>query len=309
VTGAPADLASAYAKCRDLNRAAGSSFYWATRLLPRPAQPHVHALYAFARYADDLVDEPATGSDPAVELGAFGDRFLGDLGRGTSTHPILAATVDTAVTYDITATVFERFLSSMTMDLTVTSYETWDDLLVYMDGSAAVIGEMMLPILAPVDHNAALAPARSLGLAFQLTNFLRDIGEDLDRGRQYLPQDDLRRFGVDLTERRRSPEFRDLMRFEIARCRELYSAAEAGIVLLPGRSCRCIAAARALYSQILVEIEDADFDRRCIRAARALYSRILVEIEDADFDVFDHRASVPRRTKLRLATTSTFTSR
>ncbi|NDC27676.1 MAG: phytoene/squalene synthase family protein, partial [Actinobacteria bacterium] len=140
---------------------------------------------------------------------------------------------------------FRRFLRSMTMDLTVEKYETWADLLVYMDGSAAVIGEMMLPILEPTNA-AAIGPARDLGNAFQLTNFLRDVNEDLDRGRVYIPQEDVRRFGVDLSERRCSPQFVELMKFEIARCRELYRSADEGLALLPPQSARSIGAARVL---------------------------------------------------------------
>jgi phytoene synthase len=147
----------------------------------------------------------------------------------------------------------------MTMDLTVTQYDTWDDLLVYMDGSAAVIGEMMLPILEPLQPEA-LGHARDLGNAFQLTNFLRDIDEDLDRNRQYVPQEDLRRFGVDLTERRCTPAFVQLMQFEIERCRELYRNADLGVTMLPPDSARCIEAARVLYSRILEKIEAQDYD-------------------------------------------------
>ena len=156
----------------------------------------------------------------------------------------------------------------MAMDLAVTSYATWDDLLGYMDGSAAVIGEMMLPVLRPTSA-AALQPARQLGLAFQLTNFLRDVAEDLDRGRVYLPAEDLARFAADPWTRRVDDAWRELMRFEIARCRELYRAADVGLTMLPGRS------------------------GRCVRAARVLYARILDRIEDADYDVFSRRARVP----------------
>ena len=131
----------------------------------------------------------------------------------------------------------------------------------YMDGSAAVIGEMMLPILEPPDLAAATPPARALGEAFQLTNFLRDIAEDLDRQRKYVPQEDLARFGVDLAERRCTPEFVALMRFEIERCRELYRHAEEGIAMLPGRSARCVAAAHDLYGRILDRIEAAGLRR------------------------------------------------
>ena len=178
--------------------------------------------------------------------------------------------------FDIDVDAFRRFLRSMTMDLTVETYETWDDLLDYMDGSAAVIGEMMLPILEPTSYEEALPHARDLGNAFQLTNFLRDIDEDLDRGRQYVPQEDIRRFGADLSARRVTPEFVELMRFEIGRCRELYRSADIGIAMLPDRSAKTI------------------------RAAHTLYGRILDEIEAQNYDVFTSRASVSTFEKARL---------
>ena len=148
----------------------------------------------------------------------------------------------------------------MTMDLTVDHYDTWDDLLVYMDGSAAVIGEMMLPILEPTGP-AALRPARDLGNAFQLTNFLRDVAEDLDRGRVYLPQEDLERFGADPRRRQVDDAWRALMRFEIDRCRDAVRSADRGIAMLPP-GVGALRAARPvhLYREILDRIEAADYD-------------------------------------------------
>ena len=134
-----------------------------------------------------------------------------------------------------------------------------------MEGSAAVIGEMMLPVLEPTSP-AATAPARSLGLAFQLTNFLRDVGEDLDRGRVYMPQEDLDRFGVDITLRRATPEWQAFLAYEIERNRALYAFADTGIALLPPRSARCVGTARVLYSRILDRIEAADYDVFSTRA-------------------------------------------
>ena len=149
-----------------------------------------------------------------------------------------------------------------------------------MDGSAAVIGEMMLPILEP-RTDAATGPARDLGLAFQLTNFLRDVGEDLDRGRVYLPAEDVQRFGADPRRRRADEPWRRLMRFEIERARRLYASADEGIALLPPASARCVRAARILYAEILDEIEAAGYDvfsararvptwRKAVVAARAM---------------------------------------
>ncbi len=276
----PVTLDESYALCREFNKRHGTTYYWSTKVLPAIKRHHVHALYAFARYADDIVDEiPAQGGRDvptdvrAAALRDFGERFFDDLAAGRSDDPILKAVVHTVRAFDIDIEAFHRFLRSMTMDLTIESYDTWDDLLVYMDGSAAVIGEMMLPILEPSDYDVALPHARDLGNAFQLTNFLRDIDEDLDRGRQYIPLEDSREFGVDLTARAVSPEFVALMRFEIDRCRSLYRSADVGIAMLPARSAKCV------------------------RAAHTLYGRILDKIEEQDYDVFRSRATVSTREK------------
>ncbi len=270
----PVTLDESYALCREFNKRHGTTYYWSTKVLPRIKQHHVHALYAFARYADDIVDEiPSQGGRDvptdvrAAALADFGNRFFTDLDAGRSSDPVLKAVVHTVRAFDIDTDAFRRFLRSMTMDLSVESYATWDDLLVYMDGSAAVIGEMMLPILEPADYEAALPHARDLGNAFQLTNFLRDIDEDLDRGRQYLPLEDTARFGAVLTDRQVSPEFVELMRFEIARCRELYASAELGVAMLPDRSAKCVGAARTLYARILDKIEAQHYDVFTSRAS------------------------------------------
>jgi phytoene synthase len=262
----PVTLEASYELCRQFNQRHGTTYYWSTKVLPTVKRHHVHALYGFCRYADDIVDDLTPGFDEdataarAAALASFGDRFFADLERGHSDDPVLKAVVHTVRAFDLDPDCFRRFLRSMTMDLTVEQYETWEDLRGYMDGSAAVIGEMMLPILEPSDLAQARPHARDLGDAFQLTNFLRDIAEDLDRHRQYIPQEDLRRFGVDLTQRRVTPPFVELMRFEIARCRDLYRSGEVGIDMLPERSARCIRAAHGLYGGILDRIEAQDYD-------------------------------------------------
>lgn len=261
-------MAQSYALCKDFNKRHGTTYYWSTKVLPADKRPHVHALYGFCRYADDIVDDlgPVPVAQREAALVSFGERFFRDLAAGASTDPVLMAVVDTVRKFPIDPECFRRFLRSMTMDLTVEKYETWDDLLQYMDGSAAVIGEMMLPILEPHDA-AAFGHARDLGNAFQLTNFLRDVNEDLDRGRVYIPQEDVRRYGVDLSKRKCTPEFVELMKFQIARCRTLYVSADDGIAMLPNRSARCIRAARVLYSRILDRIEQQHYDVFAKRAS------------------------------------------
>jgi 15-cis-phytoene synthase len=277
---APVSLEASYELCRALHRRHGTTYYWATRALPRIKQHHVHALYGLCRYADEIVDALDDGAGP-VERGrtlpALRAELLDGLERRSSRHPVLRAVVHTALAFDLEPALFERFFAAMARDLTVTQYETYDDLMGYMDGSAAVIGELMLPILEPVDPAAALPGARDLGVAFQLTNFLRDVGEDLDRGRVYLPQEDLRRFGADPWRRQVDEPWRALCRFEIDRIRSLYRSADAGVAHLPPRSAAGI------------------------RAARVLYAEILDRIEANGYDVFSQRARVPTGRKLRVA--------
>jgi phytoene synthase len=210
---------------------------------------------------DPNVSEPVEDRDAAVSgrLKDFEDQFRTSLAAGGSTDAVMAAVVNTVITCGINPECFERFFHAMAMDLSTTTYQTWEDLRDYMEGSAAVIGEMMLPVLEPMDV-AAKAPARSLGLAFQLTNFLRDVAEDLDRGRIYLPQDDLRLFDVDLQRREVTPQWRAFMAYEIERNRALYSFADTGIAMLPLRSARCVGTARVLYAQILDQIERKNYD-------------------------------------------------
>ena len=256
-------LDESYARCRRLNKRYGTTYYWSTYLLPRVKRHHVHALYGFCRYADDIVDDlgPAPVAERAAALSEFGSRFFTDLAAGDSDDDVLKAVVHTVRAFAIDPSCFERFLRSMTMDLTIATYATYGDLLGYMDGSAAVIGEMMLPILEPRSP-AAVEPARALGNAFQLTNFLRDVAEDHGRGRTYLPQEDIAAFGAASAweTRTATPEFVRLMRFEINRTRALYAESQAGDELLPPASARCIAGARELYSGILDQIEAAGYD-------------------------------------------------
>lgn len=270
-------LAEADRACRRVNRRHGVTYYWAAQLLGPEQRRHVHALYALCRTADDVVDGGGSTDDRRRRLDRLRSSFDDALGGGSTDDPVLVAVRRTIETYGLERSLFERFFAAMATDLVTSEYSTWDDLLVYMDGSAAVIGEMLLPVLEPTDPAAAFEPARHLGLAFQLTNFLRDIGEDLDLGRRYVPSADVERFGVDLASRTVTPAFVDLMRFEIARNRDLYDTASDGLAVLPPRS------------------------RRCVATALRAYREILDRIEANGFDVFGRRASVPAHRKLRIA--------
>jgi 15-cis-phytoene synthase len=281
-------LAASYEFCRALHRAHGRTYYLATRLLPRWKRRHVHALYGFTRYTDDIVDR-VDGEPPArraARLRRWGQRFTAALDGAPVDDPVLPAVLDTISAFDLDRTDFAVFLRSMEMDLTVTEYATYDDLLGYMAGSAAAIGTMMLPILGSRDPVLAREPARQLGLAFQLTNFVRDVAEDLRRGRIYLPRKDLAEFGVtpeDLRAGVATDRVRELIAFEVARARGHYARAAAGIPLLEPAS------------------------QACIRAAHLLYGGILDEVARAGFDVFRRRATVPHRRRLAVAVGSLLT--
>ncbi len=257
-------LEEGYRRCARLTRQHGTTYFWGAALLPRSQRRDVYAVYALCRLADDIVDEPGRTdgdeADPAERLARFADGFRSSLAAGSAPDPVLAAVVDTVRRRRIDPECFDRFFTAMALDLTVTAWPSWPALRDgYMEGSAAVIGEMMLPVLEPLTGEAT-APARSLGLAFQLTNFIRDVGEDLDRGRVYLPADDLARHGADPWSRTVTPAWRAFLAEQIDRNRELYLLAAPGIAMLPPASSRCVATAHTLYARILDRIEDADYD-------------------------------------------------
>jgi phytoene synthase len=282
------DLAAAYEHCRELHKRHGRTYYLATRLLPGWKRRHVHALYGFTRHVDEIVDctEALPPAERAARLTEWSDRFVAGLGGEPVDDPLLVAVLHTIAIFDLNVDDFASFLRSMTMDLTATSYATYNDLLDYMEGSAAVIGTMMLPILGSSDPAAAREPARQLGLAFQLTNFIRDVSEDLDRGRTYLPDEHLAAFDVtraELEKRQAPPAIKALIQYEISNAREHYAAAAPGIPLLNPAS------------------------QPCMRTAFELYGGILNQVVAADYDVFTRRVAVPNRQRATVAIRSLLT--
>jgi phytoene synthase len=274
-------LRAAFEACRRLHAAHGKTYYLATMLLPPGKRPYVWALYGFARYADEFVDS-LEAPDPEALL-AWGKAFLDGLTAGPDssrpTHPVSLAMMYTMRRWHIPRAHVEAFLASMRMDIEVTGYATYADLETYMYGSASVIGLQMLPILEPVAPEAA-PRARALGEAFQMSNFIRDVGEDLERGRVYLPQEDLDLFGVTretLAHGVVTPSVRELLRFEIERTRKLYAFAEPGIDMLHPTS------------------------RDCVRTAFTLYGEILDAVERAHYQVLTQRVSVPLTRRLAVA--------
>ncbi len=275
-------LRSSYEECKRLNALHGKTYYLATLLLPKAKRPFVHALYGFARYADEIVDDLAstlTDAEKAAELKTWGDSVLSGLKSGESNDQVGRALIDTVTRFNIPHEHFVAFLHSMTMDLTVTEYANYEALMEYVYGSAAVIGLEMVPILGALSQGA-YEPAEKLGVAFQLANFIRDVGEDLDRGRVYLPQDELAQFGVDremLEARKLTPEITAALKFQIERVRQLQREATPGILQLEPAS------------------------RPCIEAASELYCGIVDEVEAIGYDIFNKRAKTSTARRMRVA--------
>ncbi|WP_091679813.1 phytoene/squalene synthase family protein [Amycolatopsis marina] len=279
MTGAELDAAGiteprlrrSYLRCRTLHARHGRTYFLATRLLYPAQRPAIHALYGFARWADDIVDEPDNTDEPeriAARLDEVGRMLFAGLRRGDSEDPVLAAVVHTARRYGIPDRLFTAFLRSMRMDLTTRGYQDRSALNDYVHGSAEVIGLQVLPVLGTVtSHEEAKGPAAALGMAFQLTNFLRDIAEDLDRGRVYLPEDELAAFGVDRElllwcrqRGRTDPRVRRALADQIATTRAVYRRARPGIAMLHPVSRPCVGTAMTLYSEILDLIEENQHD-------------------------------------------------
>jgi phytoene synthase len=274
-------LAESYELCRRVQRSHSRTYYFSTRLFPPEVQPHVYALYAFMRYADEIVDNPGvtTLDEQFAALEAFQEETLAAVAGEEVPNPVLRAYANTVRERGIAPENITAFMKSMKMDTCVFRYPTYEDLAVYTYGSAAVVGLMMCRVVGVADARAR-EHAEALGVAMQLSNFLRDVREDWSRGRVYLPLEDLARFnyaegdlGVGVVDDR----FIELMRFEIARARGLYAIADEGMGYIPrGR-------------------------RYPVVVARELYAAILDHVEAQGYDVFSRRVETSRLGKLKVA--------
>ncbi len=268
------------AVCAAIQRQHASTYALATRLFPARERADTQVFYAFVRTADDLVDEPTDPAPAAVRASFEGwvAQWHAAYDGTASDDPVIRASAALFRARDIPLSDADAFLSAMRRDIDCTRYQTYDSLMQdYVYGSAAVIGEVMCR-LCNVSDPSALAGARALGEAMQLTNFLRDVRADLmQRGRLYLALEDLRHFGVeedDIRAGRVSPSFRALVREYIARARALYARADKALPLLPPHA------------------------RKAVHLSRLLYAGILDRIEAQGEDVFSRRASVSTARKL-----------
>lgn len=271
--------AELYAEAAAVTRRGSKSFYFATRFFPPDLARSAHAVYWFCRYSDDMVDEAPSLEEGARALAEWWPQVRAALDQRQADHRVLQAFAPTVEKHRIPAVYAYELLEGMQMDLTRFQYESYEPLRLFCYRVASVVGLMMSHVIGfePGVEPAAAEPyAIDLGIAMQLTNILRDVGEDLDRGHIYLPLDEMARFHYsvdDLKGRVRDARFRALMRFQVERAREHYRRAEPGIQMLHHRG------------------------RFAVQVASDVYSAILERIVASDFDVFDRRAVVSQRQK------------
>ena len=275
-------LEESYEQCRKITAHYAKTFYFGTKFFDEPKRKAVWAVYAWCRRTDDIVDKPRKDTTSLRdELADWTDRLRLIFGQGIAYDSIDLALVDTLRNYPgLTIQPFEDMVKGMVMDLDQNRFETFDELYVYCYRVAGTVGLMVLPIMGTAEDatlEEALEPALALGVALQLTNILRDVGEDRARQRIYLPREDLVRFGVTeqaLLKGVKDENYTNMLKFQIARAREWYDRAESGIPMLA---------------------EDA---RLPVRASLDMYSTILKKIEDNSYDNFNLRAYTPKWQKL-----------
>jgi phytoene synthase len=274
----PRDLARSYAYCERLARREAGNFYHAFRLLPADQRRSMCALYGFMRVADDLADGPGAAADKRGPLEDW-RRRLGAALAGAYSHPLHPALHHAVTRHGVPRAHLDAVLDGVAMDLDAPGYDAFADLYLYCYRVASAVGLACIHVWG-FSGDRAEEYAEAAGVAFQLTNILRDLGEDAARGRVYLPREDLERFGYaadDLRRGVRDDRFRALMRFEAGRARAYYAAAEPLAELLRP-------AGRAVFLTML-----------------RTYRGLLDEIERRDYDVFSRRVRLSRLHKLWLA--------
>lgn len=271
-------LSEAQAFCIDLTKKSGSNFYYSFLFLSKARRNAMYTVYAFCKAVDSAVDEPPAGSDPKEELRKWRAE-LDEVYGGQPTWPIMISLAQHAKTLSIPKAYFDELIKGVEMDLINTRYATFDDLSAYCYRVASVVGLICLHIFGPTSPQAQ-DYAVDLGMAFQLTNILRDLGIDAEQGRIYLPKEDLARFGyseTDLLQRHDTPQLRDLIRFEAERARSYYAKAQAALECLSAGDRRALTVAeimRAVYSRILERIERHDFQPFGLRVRLSTSGRL-----------------------------------
>jgi 15-cis-phytoene synthase len=255
----PLSLTDAQAYCTTLTKTSGSNFYYSFLFLPKKRRAAMYTVYAFCKEVDNAVDEPPTGSNPQQELQRWRTELEAAY-HGIPTFPVTISLANHMKQLAIPQAYFDELIKGVEMDLSASRYASFQDLSLYCYRVASVVGLICLHIFGPTSARAQ-DYAVDLGMAFQLTNILRDIGTDAAQDRIYLPQEDLMKFGCTdqtILQRQESAEFRKLLHFEIARAHEYYAKAQAAFEALPTHDRRALTVSeimRAVYFRILKKIE------------------------------------------------------
>ncbi|MCX5894930.1 MAG: phytoene/squalene synthase family protein [Proteobacteria bacterium] len=261
-------LADGFAAARAITKQCGRTFYFSAHFLPREKRYATYSVYALCRISDDTVDNNC-GDAAAHQLNTIKNKIDAVYNRSSMTDPVLLAFRETVFNYSIPKLYYDELIDGMYMDVHKSSYDNFDELYRYCYKVAGVVGLIMLKIFGS-DNARAEAAAVQLGIAMQLTNILRDIKEDFERGRIYLPLDELERFGVTRQSLSRGivdDNFKSMMRFQIKRARTHYEQSAAGIKMITDVRSRFVACAmKDLYAQILTAIEENNYDVFTIRA-------------------------------------------
>jgi 15-cis-phytoene synthase len=280
----PVTLEKAYDYCREMSRNHAKTFYLASMFLPERQRRPIFAIYALLRTVDDIVDMAEdqlsngliTGDEIRKMLDQWISRLRSCYAGKPDEDPIMIAWHDTLKHYSIPVELPLELIDGVAMDITFRPFETFDDLYVYCYKVASIVGLMTSEIFGYTDQRA-LDHAVELGIAMQLTNILRDAGEDVDRGRIYLPLEDLRRFGYTVEEfmqKTLNRNFIDLMKFQVERARGYYRSAEQGIPMLRRESRFAVSLSSLNYGNILTAIEENGYDVFSKRAYRSFFQKI-----------------------------------
>lgn len=271
----------AQAFCNAYTKESGSNFYYSFLFLPRPRREAMYTIYAFCKMVDSAVDDPPPGSNPQVEVARWREEVAAAY-RGKPTQPVTISLVAHLQHFDIPQTLLQELITGVEMDLTCNRFSTFSELYLYCYRVASVVGLICLKIFQ-TRSPAAEEYAVNLGLAFQLTNIVRDVKVDAQQGRIYLPSEDLKRFGYredDLLHQRSSSALIELIKFECARAREFYQKSHDILQSLPPSDQKALVVAEIM---------------------RGVYSRILQKIEDHNYQVFGPRIRVPPMQRLAIA--------
>lgn len=246
--------------CQEKAAASGSSFYYAFMFLPEQKREAILALYAFCREVDDIADECTELMVAQTKL-AWWRQEINDTFAGQPHHPVAHALVPAIARFGFTREQFFEIISGMEMDLQLVRYDDFKTLSLYCYRVAGIVGEMSATIFG-YTQPSTLQYARDLGTAFQLTNIIRDVGEDARRNRIYLPMDELKQFGVpaaDILGSRQTPEFQKLMEFQAGRAREYYRKAYAELAPADRKAQKPGLVMAAIYQTLLDEIQADGF--------------------------------------------------